>query len=216
MRHRSSRSTRDHLTAPVRRVPSRVAANAASAAAMLVIVIGGLAIGTDAAVDSPQELATTLESAIGDPLRAIRVEALRAGELPILPATDAAGPKTRAARDRLVARRRTKSLETPTTLVGVLADPVRSDELQEAVAVADRLLANIETVVSKRDEIRLVITALACGGHVLFEDVPGTAKTVLARRLPVHRGRRRHEDPVHARPPAHRRHRARGLRPAHA
>jgi predicted anti-sigma-YlaC factor YlaD len=72
----------------VSRVPSRLAANAASAAAMLVIVIGGLAIGTDAAVDSPQELATTLESAIGDPLRAIRVEALRAGELPILPATE--------------------------------------------------------------------------------------------------------------------------------
>ena len=54
----------------------------------------------------------------------------------------------------------------------------------EAVAVADRLLANIETVVhGKRDEIRLVLTALACGGHVLFEDVPGTAKTVLARAV---------------------------------
>ena len=52
------------------------------------------------------------------------------------------------------------------------------------MAVADRLLANIETVVhGKRDEIRLVITALACGGHVLFEDVPGTAKTVLARAV---------------------------------
>jgi MoxR-like ATPase len=66
----------------------------------------------------------------------------------------------------------------------VLADPTRTDELREAVAVADRLLANIETVVhGKRDEIRLVLTALACGGHVLFEDVPGTAKTVLARAV---------------------------------
>ncbi len=29
----------------------------------------------------------------------------------------------------------------------------------------------------------LVLTALACEGHVLFEDVPGTAKTVLARAI---------------------------------
>ena len=35
----------------------------------------------------------------------------------------------------------------------------------------------------KREEIRLVLAALACGGHVLFEDVPGTAKTVLARAI---------------------------------
>jgi MoxR-like ATPase len=65
-----------------------------------------------------------------------------------------------------------------------LADPARTDELQEAVAVATRLLENIETVVhGKSDEVRLVLTALACGGHVLFEDVPGTAKTVLARAV---------------------------------
>jgi MoxR-like ATPase len=35
----------------------------------------------------------------------------------------------------------------------------------------------------KSDEIRLVLAALACRGHVLFEDVPGTAKTVLARSI---------------------------------
>ena len=64
------------------------------------------------------------------------------------------------------------------------AEAVRTDELHEAIAVGDRLLANIETVVhGKRDEIRLVLTALACGGHVLFEDVPGTAKTILARAV---------------------------------
>jgi len=48
----------------------------------------------------------------------------------------------------------------------------------------DRLLENIETVVrGKREEIRLVLAALVSGGHVLFEDVPGTAKTVLARAI---------------------------------
>jgi MoxR-like ATPase len=35
----------------------------------------------------------------------------------------------------------------------------------------------------KAREIRLVLAALACEGHVLFEDVPGTAKTVLARAI---------------------------------
>jgi MoxR-like ATPase len=49
---------------------------------------------------------------------------------------------------------------------------------------ATRLLTNVETVVhGKREEIRLVLSALVSGGHVLFEDVPGTAKTVLARAI---------------------------------
>src|SRR6202011_2736083 len=48
----------------------------------------------------------------------------------------------------------------------------------------ERFLANIETVIhGKREEIQLVLAALMCGGHVLFEDVPGTAKTVLARAI---------------------------------
>jgi MoxR-like ATPase len=50
--------------------------------------------------------------------------------------------------------------------------------------VLDKLVANIETVVhGKREEVKLVLAALACRGHVLLEDVPGTAKTVLARAL---------------------------------
>jgi MoxR-like ATPase len=56
--------------------------------------------------------------------------------------------------------------------------------LDEAGAIAKRLVANIETVVrGKREEITLVLTALACRGDVLLEDVPGTAKTVLARAI---------------------------------
>jgi MoxR-like ATPase len=54
----------------------------------------------------------------------------------------------------------------------------------EAYEVACRLLDNIETVVhGKREQITLVAAALVCGGHVLLEDVPGTAKTVLARAI---------------------------------
>ena len=59
-----------------------------------------------------------------------------------------------------------------------------SDRFLEAARLADRFLENIETVVhGKREEIKLVLAALVCGGHVLFEDVPGTAKTVLARAI---------------------------------
>src|ERR1700748_591874 len=54
----------------------------------------------------------------------------------------------------------------------------------EAYEVATRLLDSIETVVhGKREQITLVFSALVCGGHVLLEDVPGTAKTVLARAI---------------------------------
>jgi MoxR-like ATPase len=56
--------------------------------------------------------------------------------------------------------------------------------LGRAMEIAEVLLDNVETVVrGKRAEIGLVLTALACEGHVLIEDVPGTAKTVLARAL---------------------------------
>jgi MoxR-like ATPase len=58
------------------------------------------------------------------------------------------------------------------------------NRVQEAARLADRFLENIETVVyGKRQEVKLVLAALVCGGHVLFEDVPGTAKTVLARAI---------------------------------
>jgi MoxR-like ATPase len=60
----------------------------------------------------------------------------------------------------------------------------RTHPFDEGAAIAERLLANVETVVvGKRAAIRLVIAAFACGGHVLLEDVPGTAKTMLARAL---------------------------------
>ncbi len=59
-----------------------------------------------------------------------------------------------------------------------------NERLGRARETANRLLANIETVVhGKTERIQLVLAALACRGHVLFEDVPGTAKTVLARAI---------------------------------
>ncbi len=61
---------------------------------------------------------------------------------------------------------------------------VSAERIARAIDVVERLRENAETVViGKREQIRVVLTALACGGHVLLEDVPGTAKTVLARAL---------------------------------
>src|SRR3954451_24511831 len=53
-----------------------------------------------------------------------------------------------------------------------------------AIEVASRFVANVERVVHRKsDEIKRVVSALISGGHVLLEDLPGTAKTVLARSL---------------------------------
>src|SRR3954451_12146642 len=61
---------------------------------------------------------------------------------------------------------------------------VSADELTSATEIAERFLDNIETVVhGKREQIKLVVAALMCGGRALVEDVPATAKTVLARAL---------------------------------
>jgi MoxR-like ATPase len=63
----------------------------------------------------------------------------------------------------------------------------REQPAKESAAAAEagrRLLANIErVVVGKPEEVALVVAAFVSGGHVLLEDVPGTAKTILARAL---------------------------------
>ena len=56
--------------------------------------------------------------------------------------------------------------------------------IERAGAIVARVAQNVATVVEGKDEqVRLVLAAFACRGHVLLEDVPGTAKTVLARSL---------------------------------
>ncbi len=51
-------------------------------------------------------------------------------------------------------------------------------------AVAKQILANVERViVGKRRQIILALVSWFCEGHILLEDVPGVAKTMLARAL---------------------------------
>jgi len=54
----------------------------------------------------------------------------------------------------------------------------------DVAALGRRIVENIERViVGKRRPVRLTLIALLCEGHVLLEDVPGVAKTMLARSL---------------------------------
>jgi MoxR-like ATPase len=64
-------------------------------------------------------------------------------------------------------------------------DPAeREPGASPAALLAGRIIDNIEKViVGKRDEIELTVVAMLAEGHVLLEDVPGVAKTMLARAL---------------------------------
>lgn len=53
----------------------------------------------------------------------------------------------------------------------------------------EAIVSNIEkVVVGKRRAIRLALVSLLCEGHILIEDVPGVAKTMLARSLAISLG----------------------------
>jgi MoxR-like ATPase len=56
--------------------------------------------------------------------------------------------------------------------------------MADVTATSKKIIANIEKVViGKRQEIILVLAAYFSEGHILLEDVPGVAKTMLARAL---------------------------------
>jgi MoxR-like ATPase len=59
-----------------------------------------------------------------------------------------------------------------------------TEKIAQAIEIVGRLHENASGVVlGKSVQIKLVLSSLICKGHVLFEDVPGTAKTILARSL---------------------------------
>jgi MoxR-like ATPase len=62
--------------------------------------------------------------------------------------------------------------------------PQASSRTVDVAATASRIIANIEKVIiGKRQQLTLCLVAWFCEGHILLEDVPGTAKTMLGRAL---------------------------------
>src|SRR5262249_1638708 len=60
----------------------------------------------------------------------------------------------------------------------------RAEESLSCPALAEYLLNRAErVVVGPPANLELVLLALLCGGHILLEGVPGTAKTLMARTL---------------------------------
>jgi MoxR-like ATPase len=54
----------------------------------------------------------------------------------------------------------------------------------EVSAIAQKVIANVEgVVVGKHDQVMLAIAVFLAEGHLLIEDVPGVAKTMLARAI---------------------------------
>ncbi len=67
-------------------------------------------------------------------------------------------------------------------------DPGRTDpgpsRTTTAAQLCQAVVAEVErAVIGKRDVVDLVLASVLAGGHVLLEDVPGVAKTLLARSL---------------------------------
>jgi MoxR-like ATPase len=56
--------------------------------------------------------------------------------------------------------------------------------MSEVAAVTSKIIGNVEKVIiGKRQQLVLSLVSCYCEGHILLEDVPGVAKTMLARAL---------------------------------
>src|SRR6266513_2150143 len=62
--------------------------------------------------------------------------------------------------------------------------PQKEARRAEAAAAVEKIVTNIANVlIGKRPQLTLCVSAYLCEGHILLEDVPGVAKTMLARAL---------------------------------
>ena len=60
----------------------------------------------------------------------------------------------------------------------------RKPAAADVAGTVQKILANMEKVIiGKRSQVTLCLVAYLCEGHILLEDVPGVAKTMLARAL---------------------------------
>ncbi|MBV9254245.1 MAG: AAA family ATPase, partial [Actinobacteria bacterium] len=76
----------------------------------------------------------------------------------------------------MVTRNRTASSGSRVRRVGVGAKEFKKN--------FDTVVENVESVIKGKDDVvRLALVAILCEGHILFEDVPGTGKSMLARAI---------------------------------
>ncbi len=75
-------------------------------------------------------------------------------------------------------------IRIPKAAPSIFAAKTRQPGSSPVAPIANRLLESIESVlIGKRRKITLLLAAYFAEGHVLLEDVPGVAKTMLARAL---------------------------------
>src|SRR2546425_5648366 len=57
-------------------------------------------------------------------------------------------------------------------------------DVKRFTKIFESVVSNVNTVIHGKDDVvRLALTAIVAEGHILFEDVPGVGKSVLARAL---------------------------------
>src|SRR5476651_133846 len=65
--------------------------------------------------------------------------------------------------------------------LAVLPPPVENYSAAHISEIAKKIIANVQTViVGKEPQVTLAVAGLFAEGHILFEDVPGVAKTMLS------------------------------------
>src|SRR5438128_2379633 len=79
-------------------------------------------------------------------------------------------------------------MSAETTARATEAEPRTTDQglrtAPEVAALVSKIVSNMEKVIiGKRPQLTLTLAAYLCEGHILLEDVPGVAKTMLARAL---------------------------------
>lgn len=84
-----------------------------------------------------------------------------------------------------VPKKQAKPARRPSAAVSAAAsEPVTINSAAEVGDLAKRIIANVEhAIVGKRKQLVLSLVTWLSGGHMLLEDVPGVAKTMLARAL---------------------------------
>jgi MoxR-like ATPase len=66
---------------------------------------------------------------------------------------------------------------------------MNDQSVSQPIRTINRIVANVESVISGQSQsLRIILAAMASGGHVLLEDFPGTGKTTLAKSIALSLG----------------------------